>query len=97
MEWTETVPFVGQQEDANPLSGVVVEVTPIDGKYSTHPRLVLEIAPGERRAMDVFDRKEVSKLIRAWGADDKKWLGRRVSVLTEEKLGEKAKRILTAI
>lgn len=97
MKWSETVPFVGQKEDPNPVSGVIIGVEPIEGKYSTHPRLTLEISPGERRSMDVFDRKEITKLVKAFGEDDVKWIGRRISVLLEEKPGEKQKRFLTAI
>lgn len=91
--WTEQIPFVGPA-DSNPLTAVIIAVEEVQGKFSKNPRLTLEIAPGERRIMDVFDRKEIAKLIRAFGADDRAWIGKRLQILTEERVGEKPRRTI---
>jgi len=83
------VNWVGKIGDSNPLTGIIQDVTEAQGKKGLKHVLVIRAAEGLRQ-MDLYgDNKNV--LIDRYGPDEKKWLGQKVQVLTEELIGGKGK------
>lgn len=79
------VNWVGKTGDANPLAGIIHEVRSEPGKKGLKHVLVVR-APEGFRQMDLFgDNKNT--LIDRHGNDETKWVGQRVQILTEERIG----------
>lgn len=89
MKYQRTAKFIGQAGDPNPVTGVIVGETPSPA-YKNACRLTIEIAPGERRILDVWGEL-LDPLINI-SEESSNWVGKRIQILNEEKIGEKRKR-----
>lgn len=84
------VSWIGKTGDPNPISGTVASVREEpNGKGRMRWRLTIKTDVG-LRAMDLFGDNQ-NLLIDKFGADEAKWIGQRVQILTEERIGGKGK------
>jgi hypothetical protein len=89
-----SVNWIGKLGDSNPLNGVIHAVKQEPGKKGLKYVLVVKATEGLRQ-MDLYGDNQ-NALITKFGDDEAKWIGQRVQVLTEERIGGtgKTRRIL---
>ena len=85
--------WIGREGDPNPITGSVTGIRQEQNvKGKTEYVLYLATTDGPRRLSLWGDN--LARACQKWGNDDTKWPGKNCQVLTEEKIGEKRKKIL---
>lgn len=88
--------WIGKAGDPNPVTGTVTELRQEpNSKGKAEYVLYLATTDGMRKLSLWGDN--LTRACEKWGKDETKWKGRNCQILTEEKVGEKKKRVLLPI
>ena len=86
-------PWIGKAGDPNPVTGSVTALRQEpNSRAKVEYVLYLATTEGPRR-LSLWG-ENLARACAKWGNDETKWPGKNCQVLTEEKLGEKKKRVL---
>ena len=89
------VSWIGKTGDPNPITGSVTDIRTETSKGK--PEWVLYLATTEGNRKLSLWGENLGRACEKWGNDEAKWKGKNCQILTEEKIGEKKKRILLPI
>ena len=90
------VSWIGREGDPNPITGTVTAIRQEQSnKGKSEYVLYLATTEGSRRLSLWGDN--LARACAKWGNDETKWIGKNAQVLTEEKVGEKRKKVLLPI
>ena len=88
--------WIGKAGDPNPITGTVTALKQeANSKGKLEYVLYLATTEGNRR-LSLWG-ENLGRACEKWGKDELKWTGKNCQILTEEKIGEKKKRVLLPI